>query len=60
MERAEYREADTDMEGLQSSTARVWDLVLGGPTETSSLAASLSSAIELEDCVNVTTANRVR
>jgi hypothetical protein len=45
---------------LQNSTTRVWDLVLKGSNEASSLAVSLSSATDLiEGCVNVEAANGV-
>jgi hypothetical protein len=43
----EHKEADVELECLQNSAARVHDLVLGGSTGMSSLAASMSSALEL-------------
>jgi hypothetical protein len=39
-------EADAELEALQSFAARVHDIVLESPDETSSLAMSLSSAVE--------------
>jgi hypothetical protein len=54
-------EVDTELEALRSPAARVWDLGLERPDGTSSLAMSLSSAVELiEDCINATAANVFR
>jgi hypothetical protein len=51
---------DAEFETLRSSAARVQELVLDGPRGTSSLATSLSSAVELiEDCVDAAATNRV-
>jgi hypothetical protein len=48
------------LEALRSSIAWVWDLVLERADGTSSLAASLSSAVELiEDCIDVVAVNGV-
>jgi hypothetical protein len=56
----EHWEADAELEGLQNSTTRVWDLVLGRPTGTSSLAMSMSLTAKLiEDCFNATVGNGV-
>jgi hypothetical protein len=57
----EGREANAELEGLRSSATQVRDLVLGGPTGTSSLDALLPSVTELiEDRVDVAAANGVR
>jgi hypothetical protein len=53
-------EVDPELEALQASAARVWDLVLGGTDGPSSMAASMSMVVELlEDRFDAATANRV-
>jgi hypothetical protein len=55
------RGADTEVEALQSSAARDWDLLLEQVDEPSSLVASLSSVVELlEGYIDATPANGVR
>jgi hypothetical protein len=54
----EHREAVVKLRALQSSVARVWDLVLKRFDKTSSLVVSLSSATDLiEGHVNAVAAN---
>jgi hypothetical protein len=61
VELAARREADAELEALQSSTALVWGLVLGSADGTSSLAASMSMAAELlKSWIDVAAANGVR
>jgi hypothetical protein len=56
----EHQEPEANPKALWGSAARVRDLVLGGPTGTSSLAASLSLVLELiEGRVDATAANGV-
>jgi hypothetical protein len=56
----EHREAVVELRVLWSSTTQVWDLVLKGSNEMSSLAASLSSTADLiEGRVDATTTNGV-
>jgi hypothetical protein len=51
---------DVELEALRTSTTWVQDMVLDGADESSSLAASLSTAAELlECCASATTANGV-
>jgi hypothetical protein len=53
-------EADAELEALQSFAARVHDIVLESPDETSSLAMSLSSAVEqIKDCIVAMATNGV-
>jgi hypothetical protein len=60
VEQVEHQENDAELEGLQNFVAQVWDLVLGGPIGTSSLATSLSSVVEqIKDWVITVTANGV-
>jgi hypothetical protein len=55
------REANAELEALWTSATQVWDLVLEGPYESSSLVASLSLAAELiEEHVNAVAANGIR
>jgi hypothetical protein len=46
-ELAARREADDELEALRTLVARVWDLMLDNADGPSSLAASLSMAVEL-------------
>jgi hypothetical protein len=58
---AEQRQANAELEALQTSIASVRDLVLGHTGGSSSLAASLAMvAEEVENRVNTTAANGVR
>jgi hypothetical protein len=60
-ELAARREADATLEASQALAARIQDLVLGGDDGLSSLAASLSSVVELlEGHVDAAAANGVR
>jgi hypothetical protein len=60
VELATWQEADAELEVLQTSTARVWDL-LGSVDGSSSLAASMSVVAELlEGWINAAPANGVR
>jgi hypothetical protein len=57
----EWCHADAELEALHASTALVWDLVLGGASGSSSLAATLAMvAEEVEKWINVMAANGVR
>jgi hypothetical protein len=57
----EHREAVVELRAMWSSTPQVWDLVLKGSYETSSLVASLfATAYLIEGHVDATTANGVR
>jgi hypothetical protein len=59
-EQVTWREAGTELEALQSSTAQVRDLVLESADVPSSLVASLSSTVELLDGrIDTAAANRV-
>jgi hypothetical protein len=56
----EHREAVVELRALQRSATLVWDLVLKGSNEASSLAAPLSSTTDLINfCVGAVAANRV-
>jgi hypothetical protein len=56
----EWREADAELEALQTSAARVQGLVLDNIDGLSSLAASLSMVVELlEGQIDTTTTNGV-
>jgi hypothetical protein len=58
---ATQREVDAELEALQTSAARVQDLVLGSADEPPSLAASMSMVTELlEGRINTAVANGVR
>jgi prophage DNA circulation protein len=58
--KSEHHEVDDELEGFWSSATQVQNMVLGGPTGTSSLVASLSSAAELiKGCINIVAANLV-
>jgi hypothetical protein len=61
VELAARREVDAELEALWSSAARVRELVLDNADGSSSLAASLSMAVELlEDWVDAMATNGVR
>jgi hypothetical protein len=56
----EHQEAVVKLKALQNSATRVWDLVLKGSDEASSLAVSLSLATDLiEGHVNATATSGV-
>jgi hypothetical protein len=58
---AAWREVETKLEALRSSTTQVWDLVLGGTDGSSLLATSMSTVAELlESCIDAAAANGVR
>jgi hypothetical protein len=60
VELAARREADVELEAQLTSATWVWDLVLDNAIRSSSLAASLSMAVELlEGRVDATAFNRV-
>jgi prophage DNA circulation protein len=59
--KSEHHDVDAELEGFWSSATQVQNMVLGGPTGTSSLVASLSSAVELiKGRINIVAANLVR
>jgi hypothetical protein len=61
VELAARKEADAELEALQTSTAQVQDLVLGGADGPSSLAASMSAVVKmLEGRIDAAAANGVR
>jgi hypothetical protein len=56
----EHREVVVELRALRSSATQVWDLVLRGSDETSSLAVSLSSATDLiKGCIDAVASNEV-
>jgi hypothetical protein len=56
----ERHQVDAELEALRVSATLVWDLVLGGASGSSSLAASLAMVVaEVEKWINVVAANGV-
>jgi hypothetical protein len=54
-------EANAELEALRTSAARIWDMVLDNADGSSSLTASMSTAVELpEGWIDATTTKSVR
>jgi hypothetical protein len=60
VEQVARQEVDAEVEALRASAIWIWDMVLDGASGPSSLAASLSSVVELlEGCIDAATTNGV-